>query len=172
MVALPLSVLALAAGVYLLVKIKREFLGSAFELLAWLVIVLAVASVGYTAFKLLNKCGGSCEAKQACHVEKEVVIKQMGEGGGTCHGMAKAECAAGGEAASCCKMQGDSVVMDQATCAGMMGKEQCEAMRKERGQCILSKAECEALCAKTGKSCCAADKSACAAGNKEKCCKK
>ncbi len=171
MVALPLSVLALAAGVYLLVKVKREFLGGIFEILSWLVILLAVASVGYTSVKLLTKCGGDCGDKPKCHMEKEIIIKETGEGGGSCHGMAKAEFMAGAST-SCCKMAGDSVVMDEATCAGMMGKEECAAMLKERGQYILSKDECRALCAKSGKSCCAADKGECAGGKKEKCCKK
>jgi hypothetical protein len=61
--------------------------------------------------------------------------------------------------------------MDQATCEKMMGKEACEAMRKDRGQCIVSKEECQKLCKASGQSCCVASaepKAACCAGGEAK----
>lgn len=154
MIALPLSVLALAAGVYLLIKVKREYLGGIIEVLAWLVILASLVSLGYTGFKAFNRCGKQCGAEK-CHVEKQVIIKK-GEG---CH---KEE----GNAAACagkgCHMEGDSCVMEQSTCEAIMGKEACAAMVKERGRCIMSKEECAAKCGNKG---------ACT-GEKKECCAK
>lgn len=158
MIALPLSVLALAAGVYLLVKVKREYLGGIFEFLAWLVIVLAVASVGYTGVKAFS-CKGGCK-KQTCHVEKNVVIK---EGGKSCHGAGKSNCGMGGCNMEGCHMEGDSCVMDKAVCEKMMGKEACDSLSKLRGRCIMSKEECHAMCGK---------KEGCTAAAPTACCKK
>jgi hypothetical protein len=173
MIAIPLSVLAFAAGVYLLVKVKREFLGGLFEALSWLVILLSLVSLGYSGFKATGCCGKKCAASQKCSVEREVVIKEMGEGGGQCHAAAKAGCSAA-ESSAChgaCKMEGDSVVMDKTVCEGMMGKEKCDAMCKERGRCILAKEECMALCKESGKQCCAQGAEAPACKKPATCCK-
>ncbi len=168
MVAIPLSVLALAAGVYLLVKVKREFLGGAFEILAWLVIVLALTSVGFAGFKALRHCGGGqCGNKPQCHVEKRVTI--MNDGMGHCSMDSSMTM-------GCCKMEGDSVVMEPAMCEKMMGKEACEAMRAQRGRCIVSKDECMTMCHAAGKPCCAQKTEAqCTKkceGEKKECCQK
>lgn len=42
MVAFPLTLLALAAGTFLLLKAKKELMGKVFEWLAWLIIVLSI----------------------------------------------------------------------------------------------------------------------------------
>lgn len=164
MVAIPLLILALAAGVYLLVKVKRDFMGGVFEALAWLVIVLSLVAIGFTATRsFTHGCKEHCGKAQKCHVEKDIVVKQYGPGQG-CPAHESGEANAMG----CCKMAGDSIVMDQATCEKMMGKEACETMRKERGQCILSKAECQKACKASGQSCCAGGgeaKAACCAGD-------
>jgi hypothetical protein len=55
MVAIALSVLALAAGVYLLVKVKSEFLSGGFGLLAWLVILLSLVSLVFQSPKDLTE---------------------------------------------------------------------------------------------------------------------
>ncbi len=147
MVALPLSVLALAAGVYLLIKVKREFLSGAFGILAWLVIVLSLVSIGFAGFRALHHCGGGRDCgKQECHMEKRVTM--MNDGMGHCT-MDSSMTMQG------CQMEGDSVVMDPAMCEKMMGKEACEAMRSQRGRCIVSKEECMAMCHANGKACCA-----------------
>lgn len=161
MIGLPLSVLALAAGVYLLVKVKREFLGGAFEILAWLVIVLSLASVGFVGFRALHHCGGGhCGKPQECHMEKRVTIMNDGMG----HCTMDSTMSMGG-----CKMEGDSVVMEPAMCEKMMGKEACEAMRAQRGRCIVSKEECMTMCHAGGKACCAGPgQGACAGGGSEK----
>lgn len=168
MVALPLSVLALAAGVYLLVKVKREFLGGLFEALSWLVILLSLVSIGFLGYKTMRHCGGSCERNQKCHIEREVIIKEGMGGGGTCHGGAKMSCG-GAEMAAGCRAVGDSMVMDMADCEKMMGKEKCQAMHNERGQCIMSKEECKAACDAAGKKCCATEAKATCTKEK-KCC--
>lgn len=144
MIALPLSVLALAAGVYLLVKVKREYLGGIFELLSWLVIVAALASLGYTGYKAFARCGNKCGVEK-CHIEKKVIIEKEEN----CH---KGNM---GNAHTGCQMEGDSCVMDKATCEGIMGKEACDKMAQERGRCIVGKEECKAICAAKGKPCCA-----------------
>ncbi|HLP19955.1 MAG TPA: hypothetical protein VK174_06620 [Chitinophagales bacterium] len=147
MIAVPLLILALAAGVFLLIKVKRDFLGGVFETLAWLVIVLSLVAIGFAGFRAFTspchgeKCGRN---KPECHMEKQVIINK--EGGGHC---STTTSMAG------CTMEGDSVVMDQAVCEKMMGKEACEAMRKERGRCIVSKEECMEKCKADGKPCCA-----------------
>lgn len=166
MVFFPLSVLALAAGVYLLIKVKREYLGGAFELLAWLVIFLSLVAIGFGGYKAVKHSRGKCDKRSHCNIEKKVLIKD----GGKCHQMNAGACAHNGS----CRMEGDSVIMDEATCAGIMGKEACAAMRQQRGRCIVSKDECAKMCATSGKQCCMKGEGAAAcsnAGSKE-CCKK
>lgn len=163
MAAFPLSVLALAAGVYLLVKVKREYLGSLFSVLAWLVIVASLVSVGVTGAKAIHgfKRGG-CKGKEH-RIEKKIIINE--EAGGH----RKGHCNMEG-----CRMEGDSCVMEKATCEKLMGKDACDAMEKERGRCIMSKEECMEMChspkAKTG---CSAHAEGEAAGEeKPACCRK
>ncbi len=160
MAALPLSILALAAGVYLLVKVKREFLGGIFEILSWLVIVLSLVSIGFLGFKAFSHCGGGhCGQARECRVEKQVIMKG---GNGHCEMNSSSTCTMGG-----CKMEGDSVVMEKEMCEKMMGKEACEAMCKERGRCIVSKEECMEKCHAAGKPCCAEKSEATCAMHKE-----
>ncbi|MCW5908862.1 MAG: hypothetical protein KIS94_13445 [Chitinophagales bacterium] len=141
MVAFPLSVLALAAGVYLLIKVKREYIGGVIGVLAWLVVAASLVSLGYTGYKAFARCGSKCGGGK-CTVEKEVVVTT--DGG--CH---KKETSCSGTKG--CHMEGDSCVMDKEKCEAIMGKEACEAMIAERGRCIMSKEECAEKC---GKKCC------------------
>lgn len=86
----------------------------------------------------------------------------MNDGAGHCT-MSNTSCIGG------CKMEGDSVVMEPAVCEKMMGKEACEAMRAQRGRCIVSKEECMTMCKAEGKACCAgAGHGACANAGAEK----
>lgn len=180
MVAFPLSILALAAGVYLLVKVKREFLGGIFEILSWLVIVLSLASIGFLGFKAMHHCGGGhCEeGRGECRMEKQIMIKD--DGMGHCSMDSTSTCTMGG-----CKMEGDSVVMEKEMCSKMMGAEACEKMCKERGRCVMSKEECMQMCHAAGKPCCAEKgentcpmhkegepAGKCSMGEKKECCKK
>ncbi len=149
MVAIPLSVLALAAGVYLLVKVKREFLGGLFEALSWLIIVLSLVAIGFTGYRVVKNmtCGHCKGGAQECRMEKEIIIKG-GEHGACPHAMGSMP----GDM-KCCKAEGDSMVMEKEMCEKMMGKEACETMCKERGRCIMSKEECASHCKMEGKSC-------------------
>ncbi len=122
--------------------------------------------------------------------EERIIIRNDGNGPG---GM----CMMGNG----CKMVGDSVVMDKSVCEKLMGKDSCDKICAQRGQCILSKDECMKLCGgegkcmmmgggssnaccmkggETNKSCCSKDgeapKACCAkgaeAGGMKECCKK
>ena len=140
MVALPLSILAFAAGVYLLIKVKKEYLSSLFSVLAWLVIIASLAAIGFSVAEgIEDYCEDHCEGKRECHMEKKIIIRG-GEGGGGYH-MGEGGCSMKG-----CKMEGDSCAMDKEACEKMMGKEACDAMYKERGRCIMSKDECMEMC--------------------------
>lgn len=149
MIALPLSILALAAGVHLLIKVKREFMGTLFSVLAWLVIGLSLANIGLIGKRAVHRfCVNHCEGGHACKMEKQIIIKD--DGMGHCTKDSTSTCTMGG-----CKIEGDSVVMEKEMCSKMMGAEKCEAMCKERGRCIMSKEECMGMCHASGKPCCA-----------------
>ncbi len=169
MIALPLSILALAAGVHLLIKVKREFMGTLFSVLAWLVIGLSLANIGLIGKRAVHRfCVNHCEGGNTCKMEKEIIIKD--DGMGHCTKDSTSTCTIGG-----CKMEGDSVVMDKEMCSKMMGAEKCEAMCKERGRCILSKEESMSMCHASGKPCCAEKtETQCTKkceGEKKECCK-
>ncbi len=163
MVALSLLLLALSAGTYLLIKVTREYLSNLFKFLAWLIIVISLLSIAFVVgrgvWHLRHMRHHMEQMDGRCSREEHIVIKEMGTG--HCE-MDNAE------GMSCCKMQGDSVMMDRGTCEKMMGKEACDKMCHERGKCIMSKDECTKMC--NGKSsCCGADEHE---GNVKECCKK
>lgn len=167
MVAVALSLLALAAGTYLLIIIKRDGLGSMYSVLGWAIVLGALVSIGFGGYKAIknNGCKSKCE-QSACDKNTK-----------DCHGKAAGACAMGGtdnkmacphmqQGTTCamgCKVTGDSCEMDQAACEKMMGKEGCAKMMAERGRCIMSLEECSKMsggaCGKTcspeaGKTCC------------------
>ncbi len=138
MESLPLSLLAFAAGVYLLVKVKKEYLGDIFSVLAWFVIAASAVSIGFSSVECYEECFECCDDEHEYHIEKKIMIK---EGEKSCHHMSMDDCCMGG-----CKMKGDSCVMDKEACEKLMGKKECDKMSKERGRCIMSKEECEKFC--------------------------
>ncbi|HWB62230.1 MAG TPA: hypothetical protein VG603_01880, partial [Chitinophagales bacterium] len=140
MVAVPLLILAFAAGVYLLMKATREFMGPLFKGLAWLIIILSLLALIGGVVRHAHHCHGSCRDNVR---EERMIIRDMGDG----HCMMDSAMASG-----CCKMMGDSVLMDSGMCCKMMGKETCEKMMHERGRCIMSKEECAKACG--GQHCC------------------
>jgi hypothetical protein len=163
MIALPLSILALAAGVYLLIKVNREYLGGIFKFFAWLIIVLsllctvAVVRHGIHHYRMMKM-----------H-RFEIMHNGFGRGmqnyGGACCGPAAIGANCCKDSAACpmmsgCKMVGDSVVLNRAACEKMMGKEACYKLCKERGQCIMTMDECAKMCGGMmkpggdGKACC------------------
>lgn len=135
-IAIPLLILGLAAGVYLLIKATKEYLPGIFKGLAWLVIALSLLAIfaivgrGLRHFNHMRGCEGNCHHEQA-------TTSQMGEN----HCAMGGACPMGG-----CKMEGDSVVVEKEACEKMMGKEACEKLCKERGRCILTKSECMEAC--------------------------
>jgi len=176
MIALPLSILALAAGVYLLIKVNKEYLGGIFKFFAWLVIILSLVAVGGVVCKAVRHhccgnmqghCGmmqGRCGMMQGhCDMQEHMMNKEMQH---CSHEGADSVCPMSG-----CKMSGDSVVLDRAVCEKMMGKEACEKLCKERGQCIMTKDECSKMCGGTAK--CGNPKGCCKGEEKEMkpCCK-
>jgi hypothetical protein len=168
MVAFPLSILALASGIYLLVKVKREFLGRLFEVLSWLVVLLSLASIGLVGAKALHHCcgGGHCSETNECRMEKRIIIKDA-EGHCTmdsstsCAGhcpmmdsLGKEECMkkCHEEGKSCCAHVAGSFPMHHEGCKGDCG-----------GKCSE---KCEGKCESGSKACCAGS------GEKKECCKK
>ena len=161
-----LLLLALAAGIYLLIKANSLFLGKIYAALIWLEIGLSLAGIGGMAYKgIAHQRHPGCGDKKECRVEKQVIIK---DGVETTH--TSSSCSAHG-----CKIEGDSVVLDKAVCEKVIGKEACDAMNKERGRCILSKEECSKACAAAGVPCCAQKEEASCShkceGQKKECCK-
>ena len=149
MIALPLSVLALAAGVYLLIKVNREYLGGIFKFFAWLIILLSLVAVGSTVRHGIHHF----RHRHECRMNGGAGHCEMG-GPGMMNGMKS--CGPGTEGScpmSGCKMVGDSVILDKAMCEKMMGKEACDSICKLRGQCILTKDECAHMCGGAGKAC-------------------
>jgi hypothetical protein len=158
MAAFPLSVLALAAGVYLLIKVKREYVGGIIGILAWLVVASSIVSLGYTGYKAFTCCGTKCRGEK-CTKENIASCETK------CH---KKETSCNGTFG--CHMEGDSCVMEKEKCIEIMGKEACEALIAERGRCILSKEECAEKCEKKccsneHKGCCKKSESGCPHGS-------
>ena len=135
-IAIPLLILALAAGVYLLIKVTKEYLGGIFKVLAWLVIGLSLLAIAGVVFRGVHHFHRMHEMKE-CRMEERMIIKH---GEGSCCNM-DSTCKMMG-----CRMEGDSMVMDKEACEKAMGKEACEKMCKERGRCIMSKDECMKMC--------------------------
>lgn len=174
MIALPLSILALAAGVYLLIKVNREYLGGLFKFFAWLVIALSLLSTGAVIRHGVHHFRHHRGFPGHEMREERIMMNEMHRAGND------SICPMSG-----CKMAGDSVVLDRAVCEKMMGKDACDKLCKDRGQCIMTKDECAKMCggmAKCGgevKSCCMSNGkamgAACCKGNdvvKSSCCKK
>lgn len=161
MVALSLSVLALAAGVYLLFKAKSEYLSGVYVLLALLVIALSLGSVGTASYSLL-KSKSKKDCKQTCEREKCGAEKP------SCHkygGAEKTGCVMNGCTMTGCHMEGDSCVLDKEKCESIMGKTACDSIVALRGKCIFSKEECKAsVCGKVSGNC--------SSEGKKECCKK
>jgi hypothetical protein len=71
MVAIPLAILALAAGVYLVTYVKQFSLGGLYKYLSWLVILLSLACIlggvarGVMHYRHMRECmaSGQCDMK-------------------------------------------------------------------------------------------------------------
>jgi hypothetical protein len=171
MIEIPLLILALAAGIFLLLKATNEYQSKLYKLLAWLVILLSLGDLGVDVVKGVYYYTNAIKHRnEHCEMER-VEIREFSDGHCTKD--------SSGLHAGCCKMQGDSIVMDKEACEKTMGKEACEKMCKERGQCIMSKEECTKMCG-ADRHCCAKEeetKPACCMkggmeGEKKECCQK
>ena len=168
MIALPLSILALAAGVYLLIKVNREYLGGIFKFFAWLIILLSLVAVGSVVRHAVHHRFGHrmCHEGGNCEMKERIMIKEFKH----CDMGNDSTCPMAG-----CKMVGDSVILDRAVCEKMMGKEACEKLCKDRGQCIMTKDECAKMCGGTMKcgdmSKCTGEQPACCKSGDKACCK-
>ena len=170
MIALPLSILALAAGVYLLIKVNREYLGGIFKFFAWLIILLSLVAVGSVVRHAVHHHFHGGMRHGECQMEERVMIKEFKH----CDMGNDSTCPMAG-----CKMMGDSVILDRAVCEKMMGKEACEKLCKDRGQCIMTKDECAKMCGGTMKcgvmmgqnACCKEGNKCCTESGDKACCK-
>ena len=159
MIALPLSILALAAGVYLLIKVNREYLGGIFKFFAWLIILLSVVAVVSTVHHGIHR-----HFHHGCHMHGHCGMHEGVMGKEHCDMDANGACPMAG-----CKMSGDSVTLDRATCEKMMGKEACDSLCKGQAQCTISKDQCAQIC--KGMSKCSAGQPACCKEGDKACCK-
>jgi hypothetical protein len=149
MVAFPLLLLSLAAGIYLLMKATREYLGGLYKVLAWLVILLSLLGLGAQIVRGVHHFRHRHDCKM---MHDERCMMHDGCAPGACAGPgggANGACMMGGG----CKMVGDSVIMDKVTCEKLIGKDSCDKICSQRGQCIFSKNECIKLCGGADKCC-------------------
>lgn len=134
MVAIALSILALAAGVYLLSYVKQYSLGGLYRNLSWLVILLALGFIacGVARGVMHARCAGHCESSAKCTYKDGTAcpyskdgkcMKDMGEctmRKDCC--AAKMECCtkdAEGAQSDCCKKMKDA----HGSCSEMHGEE-------------------------------------------------
>jgi hypothetical protein len=177
MVGIPLLILGLAAGIFLLMKATSEYMGKLFKVLAWVVIVLSLLGIFVATVHGLRHMR-QMHRMQMMHKgmgqNERIIIRESGDvtdahADSMANRIAK-QFGIDGAMHVCCKAEGDSMTMDEAMCEKMMGKEACEKMIKERGRCIMSKEECAKVCGTGG----AAPACCMGAGNGEikECCKK
>ena len=112
MILIPITLLALAAGVYLLVYIKQAGLGGLYKYMAWLVVVLSLLFIVCTVVRearyqrcchAQSQCRmGSHEGSEACPYMKGGDCKMEG-GHGECTKGAEGCSKDGGEGKACCK---------------------------------------------------------------------
>lgn len=176
MVAFTLSILALAAGVSILIKVKRDYLGSLYTFLAWSIISLSLVSLGYTGYKALFSCNKSQHCTKQYECSKST----------SCNNYNQPSCSQGEK--KCCSENTNSgckpgsycCIVDREMCSKAMGAAACDSLYKERGSCALTMEECKALklpCSSdsknngNGKSC-SADPSTCPKKDSKECCKK
>ncbi|MCS6933842.1 MAG: hypothetical protein NZM35_01650 [Chitinophagales bacterium] len=157
MLSFTLALLALAAGVYLLIKIQREYLGLPFKILGWLVVILSVGSMAITAYNGLCCCtkgNKSCGNNDTCCAASGASCRKTCGGGEEPHGAMTWHC----------EEVNDSCLISRETCVKIMGEAACDSIIRQRGRCILSKEECKAGICKGSRGNCAHGKSKCCKG--------
>ena len=133
MIAIPFSILALAAGVYLLLQVKHFGFSGIYKALAWLVLLLSLLFMaggvvrGVMHHRHQGQCmkPGHCDMKDggACpymHEGHEGCNMHGGMGGGSCCDMpccAKSHCTTGSAKGCCAKdSAGKKCEMSKAPC--------------------------------------------------------
>ena len=150
MVAIALSILALAAGVYLLTYVKQFSLGGLYRNLSWLVILLALGFIacGVARGVMHMRCASHCESSAKCtykdgtacpYTKDGKCMKDMSDcpmnGHGECS-MNKDCCAAKME---CCRKDAEGA---QSDC--------CKKMKEAHGTCSEMHSEEGKACCKKG----------------------
>jgi hypothetical protein len=126
MSSIALSILALAAGAYLLIQVKNLGLGFIYKLLSWLVVLLALGFI----LCGVARAGMHMRHVRQCHAEGRCGMG-MGCGQDACPYMHQ----------SSCSMHGGSCSMGQSGCS-------------EQKECCAEKKECCAKGSEEGKSAC------------------
>ncbi len=133
MLAIPLTILALAAGVYLLIHVKQSGLGPLYKYLGWLVVVLSLLFIVCCVVRgarhnhrmeechMSGQCGMSRHGEAACPYMKSPACCAQG---GSCNMQGgHAECNMGAQ--GCCAEKGGD---DKAPCCmkdGQSAKASC-----------------------------------------------
>ena len=148
MIQIALSILALAAGVHLLIQVKQSGLGSLYRNLAWLVVLLSLGFMlcGVARGVMHMRHMRQCEASGQCDMKR----------GGDCPYMQHSGCAMDGKGE--CSMKKDCCMEKKECCAEK--KECC----KEMQPCckdMKGAAGCSEMSdGKTKPACCAKDSAA------------
>jgi len=130
MVAIALSILALAAGVYLLTYVKQFSLGGLYRSLSWLVILLALGFIacGVARGVMHMRCASHCESSAKCtykdgsacpYTKDGKCMKDMGECSMKGHGECSMDKEGGDSKMECCKKMREA----QGSCSEMHGEE-------------------------------------------------
>ena len=139
MVAIALSILALAAGVYLLTYVKQFSLGALYRNLSWLVILLALGFIacGVARGVMHMRCENHCESSAKCTYKDGSACPYTKDG--------KCMKEMGG-----CSMHGHGECpMEKEGCAAQM--ECCQKMKEAQGSCTeMHGEEGKAACCKKG----------------------
>lgn len=124
MIQIAISLLALAAGVHLLIQVKQLGLGSLYRNLAWLVVLLSLAfmACGVARGVMHIRHMRQCEASGQCSMGKGDAACPYMKGG---HGDCKME------SADCCKEKKDC-------CKEGTQKDCCKDMKDAKGGCEMS----------------------------------
>ena len=136
MLQIALSILALAAGVHLLIKTKEAGLGFIYKSLSWLVVLLALGFMLCGVVRHHRMHGHHCEMSGKCDMGRGEGACPYMKGGSDCsmHGNSccmhgdKGQCSEGmsgctkGEIPACCSKGGEE---GKAACCGKEAKAPC-----------------------------------------------
>lgn len=101
LIATSLALLAIAAGLFLLDKTRKESLGNLFKFSSWLIIVVGFLCLACISVRGFMHCGkGGCNIEKRCErMQEGCVEKQM-----NCHKTGMEDCGKHGMMQECCHM--------------------------------------------------------------------